>query len=112
MPEDTAEDGRTAPPPDRFDPITIAIHWLSLLLIALLFATAWSRGLAEDGATAGALLSLHRAAGLLLWMLTVARIGWRFTAGARPQLIAALPPAQRIAARATEFALYALLLAQ
>src|SRR5207245_2019881 len=89
MHEDTAEDGRTALPPSRFDRITIAMHWLSLLLIAVLFATAWSRALAEDAATAGALLSLHRAAGILLWLLTAARLAWRFTAGARPQLVAA-----------------------
>jgi cytochrome b561 len=102
-----AGDGAEA---ERFDRLTIALHWLALLLLVALFASAWARSLAEDAATAGRLLALHRACGLLLWALTVARIAWRVTRADRPQ--APLPRAQRLAASATQFALYALLIAQ
>ena len=96
----------------RFDRTTIALHWLSLALIVLLFGSAWTRSLAEDAASADALLALHRAAGVLLWALTLGRIGWRLTRGARVAVDLALPRAQRIAARATHYCLYALLIAQ
>jgi cytochrome b561 len=96
----------------RFDALTIALHWLALVLLAALFATAWGRSLAEDAATAGLLLALHRACGVLLWMLTVARIAWRLTSGAAPSPSPPLPRPQRLAAAATQYALYALLIVQ
>ena len=96
----------------RFDRTTIALHWLALLLIALLFGTAWTRSFAEDAASADGLLALHRTAGVLLWVLTLARIGWRLTGGARVRLDLRLPRAQRVAARATEYCLLALLVVQ
>jgi len=109
MPHDatTSHDERDA---ERFDALSIALHWLTLLLLIILFATAWLRGFAEDVATAGLLLALHRSAGMLLWALTVARIAWRLTRGARP--VAPLPRPQRVAAQATQYALYVLLIAQ
>jgi cytochrome b561 len=96
----------------RFDGTTIALHWLALLLVVLLFGTAWTRSFAEDAASADRLLALHRAAGVLLWVLTLARIGWRLTGGARVRLDLQLPRAQRVAARATEYGLLALLIVQ
>jgi len=97
---------------ERFDALSIALHWLALVLLVALFATAWGRSFAEDGATAALLLALHRSSGLLLWALTVARIAWRLTRGTQPAPLPPLPRAQRIAARVTQHALYALLIAQ
>lgn len=96
----------------RFDGATIAIHWITLLLIAALFASAWARALAEGGGQAAFLLWAHRSLGILVWLLTAARLAWRWTGGAHPPLPASVSPPQRMAARATEYALYVLLLVQ
>ncbi|HEX4738871.1 MAG TPA: cytochrome b/b6 domain-containing protein [Allosphingosinicella sp.] len=96
----------------RFDGTTIAIHWITLLLIVAVFATAWAHAAAEGGAQAAALLAAHRSLGLLIWLLTIARLGWRWTRGSHPPLPDTVSAPQLWAARATEYALYALLAIQ
>ena len=73
---------------DRFDSLTIAMHWSTLLLLLLIFAAAWTFGRATDAATAENALLVHRSAGLLLWGLTLFRLGWKHSFGRT----AALPP--------------------
>jgi cytochrome b561 len=106
--EETKGSGQGA----RFDGVTIAIHWVTLLLVAALFATAWARDMAEDGARAEILLASHRSIGLLLWFLTFARLAWRRIGGSHPPLPDGVSRLQRGAARANEYALYALLAIQ
>ena len=97
---------------DRFDAVTISMHWASLLLLVAIFAAAWPGGNASSEAAADSLLLIHRSAGVLLWALTLARLAWKYSLG-RP---AALPPtmgrAQRTMARANEYGLYGLLALQ
>src|ERR1700684_277984 len=93
----------------RFDGATIAIHWITLLLIAAVFGTAWAHDAAEGGAQAAALLSAHRSLGLLIWLLTIARLAWRWTRGCHPPLPDSVSKPQLWAARATEYAVFRLL---
>jgi len=103
----------TGPAPSgRFDAFSIGLHWTSVLLIAGLFASAWSLGLASDGAAAASLLTLHRSLGVSLGLLAIVRLCWRLSLAVRPPLPASTPPAQRRAAAISEFALYVLLLFQ
>jgi cytochrome b561 len=97
---------------DRFDAVTIAMHWGTLLLLVVTFVAAWTLGRATDAATAEGCLLLHRSTGVLLWGLTLVRLGWKLSLGRA----AALPPTigglQHAAARTTEYGLYALLVLQ
>lgn len=97
---------------DRFDRVTMSIHWITLALIAILFASAWMRGMAEGGEQAATLLFAHRSAGVLLWGLTVARLVWRYSWGRHPALPGTVPTVQRAAAGANAALLYILLLLQ
>jgi cytochrome b561 len=105
---------RAAEPSDaaRFDGVSIGLHWATVVLLVAMFASAWSIGLAQDGATAAGLLTLHRSVGVTLWVLAIARLGWRLRFAVRPPLPASLPALQRRAAGVTEGALYVLLLLQ
>lgn len=97
---------------DRFDSLTIAIHWSTLLLVLMVFAAAWTFGRATDAATAGNALLVHRSAGVLLWALTLFRLGWKHSLGRTAALPHTVSRLQRAAARANEFGLYALLVLQ
>jgi cytochrome b561 len=96
----------------RFDGVSIGLHWATVILIAGLFASVWAIGLARDGPMAARLLTVHRSVGVTLWVLAIARLGWRLGFAVRPPLPSTLPALQRHAAALTEGALYLLLLIQ
>jgi cytochrome b561 len=96
----------------RFDSTTIWIHWTTLLLIVVMFGTAFARGSASDGDTAAFLLTVHRSTGVLLWLVTLGRVVWKYSAGHAPALPFGTPVIQRLAARITEYGLLALLILQ
>jgi cytochrome b561 len=98
------------PAPTRFDNVSIGLHWATVVLVAALFASAWSLGLAGD--RAAGLLTLHRSLGETLWLVAICRLGWRLRFAVRPPLPASLPPLQHRAATIAEGGLYALLLLQ
>lgn len=108
-----ARKGRFAPrPAQRYDGFSMALHWLTLLLIIGLFGTAWAHERASDGDSAMMLMSLHRSLGLLVWLATLLRLAWKLGRGSAPPLPAVTPRIQVLAARATQSALYAILLTQ
>ena len=95
-----------------FDPVTIAVHWATVLLVLAMFALGWSIHRAQDGQTALAIVTVHRSLGLALWTLTVLRLGWRLTWAKFPPFPQAMPKVQQLAAKASEYGLYLMLLAQ
>jgi cytochrome b561 len=114
-------DALVSPPPQtaaraaartRFDHVSQGLHWLSVLMIAALFASAWSLGLAQDGGAAAQRLTLHRSVGAGLWIMALARLAWRLRFAVRPPLPADMPRPQKAAAAASEAALYVLMLVQ
>jgi len=103
----------TAAPQLRFDPVSIVLHWATVLLLVAMFASIWGRSLVGESTPAGAgLLTIHRSAGATLWLVAVCRLGWRLTFALRPALPATLSPLQVRAAALTEGGLYVLLLVQ
>jgi len=70
----------------HYDPVTITLHWITVVLIGLL----WTIGQTIDFAPSGPLRvdyrSLHIVLGLLMAGVFFARFGWRMTRGR------ALPP--------------------
>ncbi len=63
-----------APAIARFDNVSIWFHWTTLLLIVVMFATAFARERAGDGDSAAFLLTLHRSTGVATWLVTLVRL--------------------------------------
>jgi cytochrome b561 len=94
-----------------FDRTTRLMHWLTAGLMLLVFVLAFSIDRTSSRASHMVLLQLHRSVGITIWCLTLARLVWRHFAE-YPDWPGDMPPTMRVAARTSEYALYALLLAQ
>jgi superoxide oxidase len=96
----------------RFDQASIVLHWLTVLLIVVQFASIWAHeAVGHHSGLAAPLLSLHRSTGVLTWFVTVMRLFWRRTFAYLPPFPSSMPKFQQIAAKANEYGLYLLLLA-
>jgi cytochrome b561 len=97
----------------RFDPTSIALHWLTVLLIIGQFTTAWLREAAGHGTGLGLeLLATHQTMGTLTWTVGLARLVWRRRFAYLPPFPESMPTLQQWIAKANEYGLYALLLVQ
>jgi cytochrome b561 len=94
-----------------FDRTTRLMHWLTAGLMLLVFGLAFSIDLATSRSSHTVVLQLHRSVGLTVWVLTMGRLVWRHFAK-YPNWPGDMSQAMRVAAMASEYALYALLLAQ
>ena len=94
-----------------FDRATRLMHWLTAGLVLCVFALAFTIDLATSRAAHTAFLQLHRSVGLTIWLLTLFRLAWRHFAK-YPDWPSDMSQTMRVAAAASEYALYALLLAQ
>ncbi len=93
----------------RYDATTIALHWTTAVLVAVLWVSAHAIGWFGHSQTAAMIRSSHVVLGVTLGVVLVARFAWRLGPGR------ALPAADRgalhVLAKATHYALYALLVA-
>jgi cytochrome b561 len=91
----------------RHHPVTIAFHWISALLVALLWTIGQTVDVFPNGPLRIDYRSVHIVLGVALGVVLIARLAWRLT---RP---ATLPPIDRglllAIARITHWLLYALL---
>lgn len=94
-----------------FDRATRLMHWLTAGLMLSVFLLAFSIDLATSRAAHIAFLQLHRSVGLTIWVVTLCRLAWRHFAK-YPDWPNDMSQTMRVAAMASEYALYALLLAQ
>jgi superoxide oxidase len=105
----SSEDNPRGSGASSFDPVLRTAHWLTLFLILGVFATAF---LMHRLPVAWSLtLQLHRSSGIMVWLVTILRLGWRQFARF-PDWPANMSRAQQWAAQAMEYALYGLLLLQ
>ena len=92
----------------RHDPTTIALHWLTAVLVIVLWTIGQTVDFAPNGPLRIDYRSVHITCGVILGLVLVARLTWRLT---RRQ---SLPPIDRglllVIARITHWLLYALLL--
>jgi len=102
----------SAEPARHYDTVLISLHWLTLALVILLFASAWTLDQASDEYTADLILLIHRSAGIAVWIVTIFRLGWKSILGDSPQLPLSVPRPQQWLARATHHLLYLLLVVQ
>ena len=96
---------------ERYDGVMKAMHWATLLLVAAAYAVIWSSSAAVTKEQSTVLVQVHRSLGVTVFVLTIFRLAWRSWAEL-PNLPADLPAIQIMAARATQYLLYALLLVQ
>jgi cytochrome b561 len=94
-----------------YDRATRLMHWLTAGLMQIVFILAVSIDLATSHASHTAFLQLHRSVGLTIWVVTLVRLVWRQFAK-YPDWPSDMSQTMRVAAMASEYALYALLLAQ
>lgn len=96
---------------DRFDHVSIALHWLTVLLIVMQFSTAWLReNVDHNSSFATTLLGAHRNSGVLIWIAGIFRLVWRHNFAYLPPFPAGMPKLQQTVAKANEYGLYVLLL--
>ena len=93
----------------RFDQVSIALHWLTVLLVLSQFTTAW---LVPQSSSAPQLLFVHRSTGIAIWLVIAARLFWRHRFADLPPFPASMPMLQRHIAKLNEYGLYVLLLVQ
>jgi cytochrome b561 len=96
----------------RFDGVSIAVHWLTLVLVVGTFGAATAIGQLQDEASADALLTWHRSLGVAIWTLSAARLVWRMTRARIPPLPRSMSAPLRLAAHVNAWALYLLMLVQ
>jgi cytochrome b561 len=98
----------------RFDGLTIGLHWGTVLLVMVLFASAWLHARAEtlQSDFTPALLQIHRSSGVTIWVVTALRLAWRLTKASLPPFPAQMSKLHRAAVKLSEYGLYALLLVQ
>lgn len=94
---------------NRYDSVAILFHWLIAILIIINIGLAWSLDSFDHHSPEHErLLTIHKSIGATVLVLAVLRLIWRWAHPA-PPLPDTLPPWQRLAARLTHWALYALL---
>lgn len=97
----------------RFDPTSIVLHWLTVLLFIGQFATAWLHETVGHGTSLSLeILATHRTMGVLTWVVAVARLVWRRRFAYLPPFPESMPELQQWIAKASEYGLYVLLLVQ
>jgi superoxide oxidase len=97
----------------RFDPMSIALHWLTVLLIVGQYTTVWLHEAVGHETRLGLVfLATHRMMGMLTWIVGLARLVWRRGFADLPPFPESMPKLQQWIAKANEYGLYVLLLVQ
>lgn len=93
----------------RYTAVAIAMHWLIAFGIIGMIGLGWYMGDLEDRAQQYALTQLHKSLGIVILLLSAARIIWRVMNPQPPE--PEMPAWQSSAARATHIAFYVLIIA-
>lgn len=90
----------------RYGSVAITIHWLTAVIIIMLFATGLLAAGQSDPGAKLALVRFHVPLGTAVLVLTLLRIVWWWAMDRRPALPADQPRWQKFMAYAVHFALY------
>jgi len=97
----------------RFDRTSMALHWLTVLLIVVQFSSVWSFKFVDEHSRVGMMiLDMHRSSGLLVWFVTLVRLVWRHNFAYLPPFPQSMSKFQQTFAKANEYCLYVLLFIQ
>ena len=94
----------------RYGTVAVSIHWISALLILALLGSGFRAASLTDDAAKEAILSVHVPLGIVILLLTVARLLWWWLADTKPQAPADDPKWQRVSARAVHLLFYVVIL--
>ncbi len=106
----TAEEKMSEKTGERFGPVAIFLHWFIAACIVLSVAFGLISGYADTAEVTRATMEVHQTIGVTIFLMALARLGWRLTHPA-PKLPAAMPRNQKIAAAITHGTLYLILFA-
>jgi superoxide oxidase len=112
MNSDTTSPRTGFPPRQRHQTLTIALHWITALLVLTQIALAILHGQASDAEMRHAVLAAHRSLGVVIWYLVIGRLAWRLLGMRLVAFPANMPRWHQWGARFSERVLYGLLLAQ
>jgi len=109
MPENIGIDEMTLSDSNKYTSPAKIFHWLTALFIVLQCAVGWIMPDVDELSTPEGLVSVHLSIGVLIAVLVVVRLMWRF-GHKPPQASIQLSPAFRFAAGVTHWSIYLLLL--
>ncbi len=95
----------------RYNTVAVALHWaIALLIVGQIVGGIYMHNLPNSAPAKFDIFQLHKSFGLTILALTFVRLGWRLFHEA-PALPEAMPGWQKLAARATHWLFYFLMLA-
>lgn len=94
-----------------YGPVARGFHWITALLVLTMIPAGLTMLSAPAGPIQNFLFDYHRSCGVVLFVITLARLAWRWSHPPAPML-EDIPPLQRFVAHAVHMLLYVLLLAQ
>ena len=100
------------PPPGRHQTLTIALHWVTALLVFTQIALAILHDQVSDAEIRRGVLGAHRSLGVAIWLLVLGRLAWRLLGMRLVSFPASMSRWHQRGARLSEWGLYRLLLAQ
>lgn len=96
----------------RHQTLTIALHWITVLLVLAQFTLAILHERTSDADFRRTVLATHRSLGVLILLLVIGRIVWRRWGMQLPPFPTGMSKGHQWGARLSEWGLYGLLLAQ
>jgi superoxide oxidase len=96
----------------RHQTLTIALHWITALLVLTQFPLALLHDQVGDAEIRRGILAAHRSLGVVIWCLVVGRVAWRLLGMRLVPFPAGMSRWHQWGARLSEWGLYGLLLAQ
>jgi cytochrome b561 len=102
----------THPARGRHQTFTIALHWITALLVFAQVALAVFHDRASDAEIRRWALAAHRSLGVVIWLLVLGRLAWRLLGMRLVPFPLSMPKWHQWSARLSEWALYGLLLEQ
>ena len=70
----------------RFSRLSVAVHWLSVLIVMAAFALGWLRDLLEESGWGDVMLMIHRQLGVTVMLLLILRLTVRLTSKSEPSI--------------------------
>jgi cytochrome b561 len=96
----------------RHQTFTIALHWITALLVVTQVALAVLHDQVNDAEIRRGVLAAHRSLGVVIWSLVIGRLAWRLLGMRLVPFPASMSRWHQWGARLSEWGLYGLLLAQ